>query len=116
MIKEKQIFTLSWLSLIPHLILMFVFIGFVTAPIKLLRIFTTKIIVEPNMVYGERGILRKDIQNSPMKHIQSVRVDRTLLGRILGYGDVTITTAGGGYRYKTVGHPERLRNLINSYM
>lgn len=113
---NKQVFNLSWLSLLPHVFLIALFVGIFTTPIKILRILTTKIVVEPNMIYGEQGILRKDIQNSPMRHIQSVRVDRSFFGRILGYGDVTITTAGGGYIYKTIGKPEQLRNLINSYM
>lgn len=115
-VSSKHIFSLSWLSLVPHVLSIALFVGMFTTPIKIFKILTTKITVEPNMVYGEQGILRKDIQNSPMRHIQSVRVDRSLFGRILGYGDVTITTAGGGYRYKTIGKPEQLRNLINSYM
>ncbi|OZV10792.1 hypothetical protein CIW83_18415 [Tissierella sp. P1] len=113
---DKYIFKLSWLSLIPHILAIALFVGMFTTPIKILRILTTKIIIEPNMVYGEKGILRKDIQNSPMKHIQSVRVDRSFFGRIFGYGDVTITTAGAGYIYKGIGSPEKLRNIINSYM
>ncbi|WFA10331.1 PH domain-containing protein [Tissierella sp. Yu-01] len=115
-ILEKHIFKLSWLSLIPHILAIALYVGIFTTPIKILRILTTKIIVDPNMVYGEKGILRKDIQNSPMKHVQSVRVDRSLFGRIFGYGDVIITTAGAGYIYKGIGHPEKLREIIISYM
>lgn len=114
--NSKEVFKLSWLSLIPHILLMCVGIGFITTPIQILRILNTKIEVEPNMVYSKTGILRKDIQNSPMKHVQSVRVDRSLFGRIFRYGDVTITTAGAGYKYKGIGNAEELRSLINSYL
>lgn len=113
---SKYVFRLSWLSVIPHVLAMAIIIGFLTTPIKILKILTTKIEVDQNMVYGKMGILRKDIQNSPIKHIQSVRVDRSLLGRIFGYGDITITTAGSGYTYKGMANPERIREVINSYM
>lgn len=115
-IENKKEFRLSWLSVIPDIILIAFFVGIFTLPIKVLRIITTKLIVDPNMVYGEIGILKKEIQNSPIKHIQSVRVNRSLFGRILGYGNVIITTAGHGYNYKFMANPERIRELINSYM
>ena len=109
-------FRVSWLTIIPHLLAMIVFVGFITLPIQILRILTTKIEVDKNMVYGKRGILKKDIMNSPIKHIQSVRVNRSLIGRIFRYGDIIITTAGGNYFYKQMGNPERIREVINGYM
>lgn len=115
-IDGKYVFKLSWLSIIPHIFLMAVFIGIFTLPVQILRILTTRIEVDENMIYGKKGIIRKDIQNSPIKHIQSVRVDRSLFGRIFRYGDITITTAGAGYTYKGMGNPEQIREVINSYM
>lgn len=113
---NSKVFRLSWLSIIPDILLIALFVGMFTLPIKILRILTTKLIVDKDLVYGETGILRKDIQNSPIKHIQSVRVDRSLFGRILGYGDVIITTAGHGYKYKFMAYPEKIREQLNSYM
>jgi len=115
-IGKKHVFKLSWLSLIPDVLAIALFVGVITTPIKVLKILTTKIEIDQDMVYGKKGILRKDIQNSPIRHIQSIRVDRTLFGRIFGYGDVTITTAGSGYIYKGMADPEKIRKIINSYM
>lgn len=116
MVDNKYDFKLSWLTLVPHIIGIALFVGIFTTPIQILRILTTKIKVDQDMVYGEVGILRKDIQNSPIKHIQSVRVNRSLFGRIFGYGDVIITTAGAGYTYKGMANPERIREIINGYI
>lgn len=106
----------SWLSTIPDFLLIALTVGVFTLPIKILRILTTKIRVESDMIYGEIGILRKDIQSSPIKHVQSIRVDRSFFGRIFGYGDVIITTAGYGYKYKFMANPERIRDAINNNM
>ena len=113
---EKHVFRVSWLTIIPHLLLMCVIVGFVTLPIQVLRILTTKIEVDKNMIYGEKGILKKDIMNSPIRHIQNVRVNRSLMGRIFRYGEIIVTTAGGSYHYKQMANPEKIRKVINSYM
>lgn len=115
-IESSYEFKPSWLSAIPDILLVGLVIGMFTLPIKVLKILTTKIKVDESMIYGEIGILRKDIQSSPIRHIQSVRVDRSLFGRIFGYGDVVITTAGAGYRYKFMANPEEIRRTINSCM
>lgn len=113
---EKHVFRLSWLTIIPHLLAMIVFVGFITLPIQLLRILTTKIEVNKDKIYGQVGILNRTTQDSPIEKIQSVRVDRSFIGRILGYGTITITTAGAGYEYKGMAHPEKIREVINGYM
>lgn len=113
---ERHVFSPSWLSLVPHFILIGLIVGVYTFTRQLLRILTTKIEVDGDMVYGEVGILNKSTQNSPINQIQSVRVDRSFWGRIFGYGDVRITTAGDGYLYKGIANPEKLRQTINNYM
>lgn len=114
--NERHVFRPSWLSLIPHFILIGLIVGIYTFPRQLLRILTTKIEVEDGMVYGKVGIFNKSTQNSPISRIQSVRVDRSFWSRIFGYGDVKITTAGDGYVYKGIANPEKVRNVITSYM
>ncbi|AFS79206.1 hypothetical protein DUF304 [Gottschalkia acidurici 9a] len=104
----------SWIGVVPDIILLFFLVGIVTLPVKVLKIINTKIVVDNGMIYGETGILKKDTQNSPLKHIQSVRVEKSLFGRIFGYGDIIITTSGDGYKYSTMAEPEKIRDAINS--
>ena len=114
--NERYVFKPSWLSLIPHFILIALTVGIYTFPRQLLRILTTRIEVEENMIYGKVGVLSKSTQNSSISRIQSVRVDKPFWGRIFNYGDVKITTAGDGYLYKGISNPEELRRIINNHM
>jgi uncharacterized membrane protein YdbT with pleckstrin-like domain len=116
-LEEKYIFRPSWLTLIPHVLLMVVFVGFITFPIQILTILTTKITVTKDRVYGQTGILHRTTQNSPISKVQSVIVDRTLFGRILGYGKVRISTADGiPVVYSWMGRPKKIQEIINKYI
>lgn len=109
---RNYIFNPSWLSTVPDILLVALFIGMFTLPVKILRILTTRIRINNGMVYGEVGILSKDVQSIPIKHIQGVRVEKPFWGRIFGYGDVVITTAGDEYYYKCMADPDRIRDVI----
>jgi hypothetical protein len=49
-----------------------------------------------------------------MDKVESVRVDQSILGRVLDYGDVTVLGTGKGEftRLKTIAAPLDLRNQI----
>lgn len=113
---RERVFNPSWWSTVPDILLVAVFIGMFTLPIKMLRIITTKIRVNNGMVYGETGILSKDTHSIPIKHIQSIGIEKPFFGRIFGYGDVIITTAGDEYLYRFMSDPEGIRKAIQRQM
>ena len=64
------------------------------------------------MIYVQGFFERKSIEVH-MNQIESVDVDQTLLGRLLGYGDVTIHGTGNTYDpLRAVDRPIALRNEI----
>lgn len=58
--------------------------------------FFTELAVSDRRVIYKRGIFNRHTIEMNMSKVESVDVDQTILGRILGYGVVTIHGTGGG--------------------
>jgi len=59
------------------------------------RYFTELAVSDRRVIY-KRGILNRHTIEMNMSKVESVDVDQTIFGRILGYGVVTIHGTGGG--------------------
>jgi len=74
---------------------------------------TTEIAVTNLRVIFKTGFIRRTTNEMNMDKVESVRVDQSILGRILDYGDVTIIGTGEGEEeLRTVARPLDLRNHI----
>lgn len=53
------------------------------------------------------GVLNKDVSDSMLEKLNDVKTEQSLLGRIFGYGDVTLLTASeqGANFLKTINNP-----------
>lgn len=79
------------------------------------RSFTTEIAVTTTRVIYKRGFIQRHTAEMNMDKVESVDVDQSLLGRILGYGTVDIKGTGASIeQLKPVAHPLELRNAITS--
>jgi uncharacterized membrane protein YdbT with pleckstrin-like domain len=74
----------------------------------------TEIAVTDRRVIFKTGFIRRDTNEMQMDKVESVRVDQSILGRVLDYGDVTVLGTGKGEftRLKTIAAPLDLRNQI----
>jgi len=65
-------------------------------------------------VIDESGFFSRYSKESPLDKINNVEYDQTLMGRILGYGDVDIQTAAemGETIYDLIHHPKLLKDTI----
>lgn len=65
-------------------------------------------------VIDEEGVLAVRMVDSPIENIHNITCERSILGRILGYGTVNIQTAAesGSVTIRRVGAPEELRETI----
>ena len=70
--------------------------------------------VNDKYITGSTGFINKTNQNSPISQITSIRVDQSLLGRLLNYGNIYISTAKGDYYYRYMENPEIIKNHILS--
>ncbi len=78
------------------------------------RYFTELAVSDRRVIY-KRGILRRHTIEMNMSKVESVDVDQTILGRILGYGVVTIHGTGGGIeRLANIDDPLGFRNHVTA--
>lgn len=110
MVKDEKIYAqakISALSQFGHIIIGFgCLLGiFFWAPVALLGILiwvwayfnlnANELVVTNKQVIGKIGIISREIINLPLLRIESIDVDQTIMGRIFGYGTVTVSGSGG---------------------
>lgn len=73
---------------------------------------TEYITIDGNMVEGKVGLLTTQKLSSNKKNISAVKVTKDILGRILNYGTITITSASSDYTFKMMKNPDEIKNII----
>jgi uncharacterized membrane protein YdbT with pleckstrin-like domain len=74
---------------------------------------TTEIAVTNRRIIYKTGFISRDTNEMHMDKVESVKVDQSILGRILNYGDVTVLGTGTGLEtMRTIAAPIELRNHI----
>ncbi len=97
------------------LALIFAVLALVAALHAWWRSFTTEIAVTNTRVIYKTGFLRRHTVEMNMDKVESVDVDQSLLGRLLGYGAVRVRGTGASLeRLDHIAHPLALRNAITS--
>jgi len=75
------------------------------------------VITNQRVVWVEKVIWLYDSRiEAPLNTILSVNIKTVFLGRLLGYGDVIVTTYTGKVVFETVGNPYQLSSLISEYL
>ena len=74
------------------------------------------IVTNLRVVWLEQVLLRSSSRTeAPLANIQSVNVQSSLMGRLLGFGDVHVRTYTGTVKMPSVGDPMNTKNLIEDY-
>ena len=69
--------------------------------------------VTDRRVIYKKGLIRRQTNEMNMDKVESVKIDQSILGRMLDYGDVTILGTGEGFEtLRTIASPIELRNSI----
>ena len=102
----------SWWAILPDLLLVCVVVGLFSLPKKILIILTTKLDIDDKFVSGKMGILKKITLDSPISKITSVKVDQSLIGRVLKYGTLYINTPSGNFEFQCISNPENIKKYI----
>ena len=102
----------SWWNYFWHLFFFWLIVPPIIAAFKrasvVLRIYSGRVTLE-------RGIFSKCYQDFVPRDIRSIDIDQSLLGRIVGIGDITISTAAtveAAERIEGVPDPKGIRELI----
>lgn len=76
---------------------------------------TTELAVTDRRVIVKSGLFRRHTIEMNMSKVESVDVDQTIMGRILGYGTVTIRGTGGGIEpLRDIADPLGFRNRVTA--
>jgi uncharacterized membrane protein YdbT with pleckstrin-like domain len=74
-----------------------------------------EIAVTNRRVIYKKGLVRRQTNEMNMDKVESVKIDQSVLGRILDYGNVTILGTGEGMEtLHTIASPMELRNSITA--
>jgi uncharacterized membrane protein YdbT with pleckstrin-like domain len=77
------------------------------------RWWITEIAVTDRRVIYKKGLVRRQTNEMNMDKVESVKINQSILGRLLDYGHVTILGTGEGFEtLRTIASPIELRNCI----
>ncbi len=87
----------GWLEIINDLIgwilIILLVVAVIWLPIDLVRWYSRRYVLSNRRVMRMDGVLRKSSFDSSLEQINDIRTEQSLLGRTLGYADLTIYTA-----------------------
>ena len=82
-----------------------------------LRWWVTEIAVTDRRAIYKKGLIRRQSNEMNTDKVESVKIDQSILGRMLDYGTVTILGTGEGFEtLRTIASPIELRNSITGTM
>jgi len=97
-------------GVIGGLMLLFALLSLASSLIEQL---TTEIAVTTRRVIQKRGLIRRHTGEMNMDKVESVHVEQTLLGRLLGYGSIVVRGTGSGIEgLHHISDPIALRSSI----
>jgi uncharacterized membrane protein YdbT with pleckstrin-like domain len=78
---------------------------------RLFAAMATELVVTSKRVVAKRGVVQRETFEMLHKKVESISVHQTILGRVLGYGDVVIHGTGGGQEViPGIASPLKFRN------
>ena len=105
-----------WVLACAALVLLGVFVvGVVIFLIAALHMWTTEFAVTDQRVLLKRGWIARRTWELAVSNIEEVRLEQTLLGRVFGFGHMTVTGTGEGViRFPPMADPIDFRRAIES--
>ena len=68
--------------------------------------------IDKNGVLLKRGILRKKVKMIPFSQVNSVNMKKGIVGRLLNFGNLEVSSAKGTIVMKGIVYPEEIYDLI----
>ena len=79
----------------------------------------TRYVITSEELYKKRGIVSRDVTQFRIDRVQNTSLQQDVIGRVLGYGDLTIYTAGSGepeLTFERTPSPERASSALNEQL
>jgi membrane protein YdbS with pleckstrin-like domain len=83
---------------------------------QVFRVLTTEIAITDRRVMSKTGLLRTEVKVTPLDKVNNVNVQQSLLGNMLDYGNIEITTAtaeeNDNHLIASLAHVDEFRNTL----
>ena len=84
--------------------------------VELIKRASVEIVLTRTRLIGKKGVLRIEVLDRQLTHIDFVKVRLPIIGRIFGFGHVTIGSNNKEYVYKKVARPIALQREYNKQL
>lgn len=79
----------------------------------MIRMWTTEIVVTTDRLVVKTGFISRKTQEVSLEKVEEIKLHQSIMGRILGYGDIDIHGTGvGNIQLPTIDDPVALRRAI----
>jgi len=107
-----QTAAMHWAYLLPDILLCFFLIGFVTLPINIIKRRTTELAFTNKRLLGKLGVFNIDELDIPLNQVRDIRIKSNLIGKLCGFGTITITMGSRRVPFVAVRHPEKFKKAL----
>ncbi|WP_226004604.1 PH domain-containing protein [Natrinema salinisoli] len=79
----------------------------------------TRYVITTSELYKKRGIVSRDVTQFRLERVQNISLSQSGIGRLLGYGDLTVYTAGSGdpeLVFQRVPKPDRASSRLSDQL
>ncbi|QSX00479.1 PH domain-containing protein [Haloterrigena alkaliphila] len=79
----------------------------------------TRYVITTDELYKKYGVVSRDVTQFRLDRVQNISLSQSVAGRVLGYGDLTVYTAGSGEPelvFEHVSEPERASKLLSDQL
>ena len=78
----------------------------------LIKYFYTNLILYDKKIRGEVGFFKSQTLDAPLDKINDVYVSQGILGRMLGYGNICISTSSSAFKFKGILYADFFKNKV----
>lgn len=105
-------------NFVPYLLIaldLVMLVSLLTLLAAAVRRWTTEIAVTDRRVIFKRGLIRRHTIEMNMDKVETVDVDQSLVGRLLGYGDIVVRGTGSSIEpFRKIATPLDFRNQVTA--
>ncbi|MFC4439653.1 MULTISPECIES: PH domain-containing protein [Natrialbaceae] len=79
----------------------------------------TRYVITSAELYKKRGVVSRDVTQFRLDRVQNTTLEQDAIGRLLGYGDLTVYTAGSGdpeLTFERTPRPERAGSALSDQL
>lgn len=80
---------------------------------------TTCYVITSEELYTKHGVITRDVTQFRLDRVQNTSLRQSVAGRVLGYGELTVYTAGSGdpeLTFERVPRPERAASVLSDQL